>query len=327
MMKRIIAILIFWCVTLSYGQKEASNWFFGENAGIKFNLDNNTVTTLTNGQINTREGCSSISDASGNLLFYTDGSTVYNKLHQIMLNGFGLMGDKSSSQSAIVVPKPNNSNIYYIFTVGSNETKTGLNYSVIDMTLDNGMGAVTEKNNSLLGACSEKITAVLKDCVSKDIWVVTLAAEDGVSNYLNTYYAFEVSSLGVNKTPVKTTFNTFIGDVRGYLKLSPDGKKVAIANIEDGLLIYDFDASTGKLSNEQLLFINSSNGGIYPYGIEFSPNSELLYVSSYNNYSNSQDRDARNNPANHTSTLTRHLRCWFTLFRRYRKPKYCWFRL
>src|SRR5690606_37545383 len=115
------------------------------------------------GQLNTIEGCSSISDENGNLLFYTDGITVYNRLHVIMSNGFGLLGDPSSSQSAIVVPKPNDPDIYYIFTVGSNQSLTGLKYSVVDMTSDGGLGQVVQKNINLLSQCSVKVSAVLKD--------------------------------------------------------------------------------------------------------------------------------------------------------------------
>ncbi len=161
-------------------QNEASNWFFGENAGISFDLDTNTITKSFDGQLNTREGCSSISDDNGNLLFYTDGLNVWNKNHSIMSNGFGLNGDESSTQSAIIVPKPNNPNIYYVFTVDDRERDGftyGLNYSEIDMSLDSGLGSVTVKNVNLLAASSEKITAVLKDCITEAVWVVTFASE------------------------------------------------------------------------------------------------------------------------------------------------------
>ena len=124
-----------------FSQEEASNWYFGENAGIQFANDG-SITVLNDGQLNTIEGCSSISDSNGNLLFYTDGITVYNRQHTILNNGFGLLGDPSSSQSAIVVPKPNDPDIYYIFTVGSNQSQTGLKYSVVDMTRDGGLGQV-----------------------------------------------------------------------------------------------------------------------------------------------------------------------------------------
>lgn len=291
-------------------QNEAANWYFGFGAGIQFDQLNGTVAAVNNGQLNTFEGCASISDADGNLLFYTDGITVYNKNNTVMQNGSGLFGDSSSTQSAIIVPKPNDPNIYYIFTVDvkfENEpVHNGFNYSVVDMTLDGGSGAVTsDKNIKLLDRTSEKITAVLKDCITKSIWVVTLASEDGTEPVYNTYHAFEVNALGVSNISVKSVFNLNITDQRGYLKLSPDGTKMVSANMkgnfddpsnQDQLLLYDFDENTGIASNQQRLSISSQN--IYPYGVEFSPNSQLLYVSSTN------DQGANNPSAIHTSSLS-----------------------
>jgi hypothetical protein len=77
-----------------------------------------------------------------------------------MANGYGLLGNRSSTQSAIIVPKPRNPYVYYIFTVdepnelNADETTSmtgtpnnGLNYSQVDMRLNNGLGDIvsTEK--------------------------------------------------------------------------------------------------------------------------------------------------------------------------------------
>lgn len=305
-MKKHISLAILCFIGLSsFAQYEASNWYFGENAGITFDLVNNSLTPLTNGKLNTREGCASISDNAGHLLFYTDGVTVWNKNHEQMKNGTGLQGDSSSTQSAIIVPKPQDDNIYYVFTVDNdlNEINFGLNYSEIDITQDNGLGAITAKNINLLPWCSEKITAVLKDCITKSLWVVTLASENGTLKNFNTYHAYEVTSAGVNHTSVTSTFNISITDQRGYLKLAPNGTKIASANVRNGLYLYDFDITSGKLTNEQYIEIKSNNNGIFPYGVEFSPNSDLLYVHASNSFFDSENLDRNNDPQNHTSTL------------------------
>ncbi|WP_417875137.1 T9SS type B sorting domain-containing protein [Xanthomarina gelatinilytica] len=284
-----------------FSQEEASNWYFGENAGIQFANDG-SITVLNDGQLNTIEGCSSISDSNGNLLFYTDGITVYNRQHTILNNGFGLLGDPSSSQSAIVVPKPNDPDIYYIFTVGSNQSLTGLKYSVVDMTRDGGLGQVVQKNINLLTQCSEKVSAVLKDCASQTIWVIALSNPGGnATSPLNTFHAFEVTTTGVNTTAVVSTIDGMgISDLRGYLKFSPSGEKLACANVQrDGLFLFDFDKQTGIVSNNQRLNISSPYDE--PYGVEFSPNSEMLYVSSSNDYFNSADDHL---PSKHFSALT-----------------------
>ena len=303
-MKKILSLII---LTISFGlyaQQEASNWYFGENAGIQFDAGAGTVTAVTDGQLNTREGCSSISDANGNLLFYSDGTTVWNRNHVAMQNGNGLLGNSSSTQSAIIVAKPSDPNIYYIFTVDTrfpqNSPDDGLNYSEVDMTLDGGLGAVTLKNINLMSLCSEKVSAVLKDCVTKSLWVIAFGSLAGTGDVFNTYHAFEITAAGVNTTAVTSSFPISIGERRGYLKFSPDGTKMASANMNDGLLLYDFDVNTGIVSNQLPLPLNGTNTA--SYGLEFAPNNELLYVHSSNDYFDPSGGTG-SNPVNHSSTL------------------------
>ena len=91
--------------------------------------------------MNAYEGCATASDTAGNLLFYTDGATVWNANHVPMLNGNGLNG-LGSTQAAIVVPAPLNLNKYYIFTVDTNGGVRGFCYNEVDMTLNGGLGDV-----------------------------------------------------------------------------------------------------------------------------------------------------------------------------------------
>ncbi|MCL6265265.1 T9SS type B sorting domain-containing protein [Flagellimonas myxillae] len=286
MLYRYLKVLLFFMGSLAtYAQGETSNWFFGNGAGITFNNDG-TVSSLSGGRINTFEGCASISDGIGNLLLYTDGITVYDRTHNVMQGGSGLYGDPSSTQSAIVVQKPQDPNILYIFTVDTStfegDPDRGLSYSVVDMTLNGGNGGITQRNVNLLSDCSEKITAVIKNCSEESIWVVTLGSQDGSEGPFNTYHAFEVSTAGVNTTSVKSTFPGLeILDPRGYLKFSADGKKLASANMAFGLQLYDFDNTTGMVSNQSQVPITAPNK--VPYGLEFSPNQRFLYVHTSNN--------------------------------------------
>lgn len=304
-MKKIFLILSLTLCAHLWAQNQAANWYFGYGAGVKFDVANGTVSSANNGSLSTNEGSASISDENGNLLFYTDGSVVFNKNHQVMQNGSGLYGDSSSTQSAIIVPKPDDVNIYYVFTVDNrlDGNDFGLNYSIVDMTLAGGLGSVTNKNVNLLTLCTEKISAVIKDCVTKSIWVITLASENGGLGPINSFHAFEVNDNGVNTTPVTSTFNDLnIFDKRGYLKLSPDGNKLISANVQSGLFLYGFDSATGIVSNQQQLYINSNSA--LAYGVEFSPSSELLYVHSSNDFFDPDNQGEGNNPANHRSTLT-----------------------
>lgn len=285
-MLRINFILLFilLCPLLAVSQGETSNWYFGNGAGITFNNDG-SVNAVTDGQLDTFEGCATISDSFGGLLFYTDGIVVYNQDHVVMENGNGLFGDPSSTQSALIVPKPGNPDVFYIFTVDTsvfeNDPDRGLNYSVVDISLNEGKGSVVQKNIQLLADCSEKIAAIVKDCSDQSIWILTLASVGGALPTFNTFHAYEVNTTGVVLPSVKTTFdNLAIEDPRGYLKLTPDGTKLVSANASFGLYIYDFDAATGIASNQQKITISANEKSAY--GVEFSPSSQYLYTHTSN---------------------------------------------
>jgi len=166
-----LTILLIFIYCFSFSQKEGLYWYFGRHAGLGFH---NGYPEAMTGSIVTSEGCATISDKDGNLQFYTDGITVYNWSHQIMQNGTDLFGDPSSTQSGVIVPVPNNPDLYYIFTV-SNLDKKGLGagfcYSTVNMQLDNGQGAVVEKNVVLFEPTSERITSV-KHANAYGIWVI-----------------------------------------------------------------------------------------------------------------------------------------------------------
>tara|TARA_B110000046_G_scaffold86197_1_gene94280 strand:+ start:9135 stop:12989 length:3855 start_codon:yes stop_codon:yes gene_type:complete len=276
-MKKGFFLLFFLITTICYSQKQANIWYFGDKAGLDFN--SGTPVVLNNSEMETYEGCATISDGTGNLLFYTDGISVWNRNHQIMPNGIGLLGSTSATQSAIMVPKPNDSNIYYIFTVDDLAESDGLNYSEIDISLNSGLGDVTtNKNINLLTPTTEKITAVLHQN-GVDIWVIT----HGWNN--NNFYAYLVSSSGVNTIPIISSVGTIVDGLTpnsaGVLKISPDGKKIVICNAESHAELIDFNTANGTFNNPILLNTRSGN-----YGAEFSPSGELLYVSNIYNDSN-----------------------------------------
>lgn len=278
--KSLLLIIFFLTFLLNHAQNEAAVWYFGNNAGVDFNTGSPVV--LTDGQLNTNEGCSTISNSNGDLLFYTDGITVWDKNHNIMPNGTGLLGDPSSTQSGIIVPKPNNPDIYYIFTVAQLANSDGFRYSEVDLTLNLGNGDVnTNKNILLTTPTTEKISAI-EHANGNDIWVITHDWNN------NNFLAYLVTSTGINTTPIISSVGSdHTGDIDntiGYLKFSPSGEKLAIANTftPNFVEIFDFDTATGIVTNPILLDNNFHINDAGPYGIEFSPNSELLYVTDVN---------------------------------------------
>ncbi|WP_196888526.1 gliding motility-associated C-terminal domain-containing protein [Aureivirga sp. CE67] len=260
--------LLYFIFTVSvFAQKESSIWFFGENAGLDFNT--NPPTPIV-GEMETLEGCTSICTPEGDLLFYSDGIDVWNKNHESMFPidtpiEDKLGGENSSTSSGMVVPYPNDDTKYFIFTVHTDDTdfeeiSTGLKYSTIDMTLNAGLGGVveSEKNIQLLNKCSEKLTAT-KTSDGTGFWLLT--------HYENKFYAYKVTSSGVNETPItsevgpdielilapldNTTINyddVAVTNMRGYMKFNLQGTKLISAFYSNNK-IEDFPALSNDYNN------------------------------------------------------------------------------
>jgi hypothetical protein len=260
---------------ISLAQKQANRWYFGMNAGLDFN--SGAPVPVTDGALNTSEGCSSIADAQGALLFYTDGITVYNRQHGIMPNSGDLMGDISSTQSALIVPKPGDPNLYYIFTTDADGGPDGFRYNIVDLTLDSGRGDVSVKNVLLKNNPTEKISAV-GNPTGTGYWVLT---HDWGTN---DFYAYPLTAAGLDTTPVISsvgTLHSFSNFQNGYgqMKFSPDGHKVALGiGYQDIYELFDFDNSTGIVSHP-ITF----NTGYSSYGLEFSADNSKLYTTRYDN--------------------------------------------
>lgn len=161
---KYVAIVFFLVLSFPlFSQGEAANWFFGNGGGLIFDLNTDTVTStnVASTTMNTNEGCSSISDFNGNLLFYTDGRNVWDKNHQVMPNanynaGKGLLGDPSSTSSGLIIPRPGNPNNYYVFTVDEphhnnawaypNQGPADINGNSLDSYIDNTRNSGTVPN-------------------------------------------------------------------------------------------------------------------------------------------------------------------------------------
>lgn len=251
-------------------------WYFGDKAGINFN--SGTAIPVLDGQMQSHEGCASISNSQGQILFYTNGGPfsnksyiggVWNKNHQIMPNGdlSTAASCNSASQAALIVPDPNDYAKYYIFTTDCQENSMagGLRYHKVNMALDSGLGDVTDKNMALAPSVVEGLTGAQHNN-GTDYWVVTSELNT------NVFFAYQITSSGI-QTSVSTALGNNTNQVTGQMSISPDGTKLAFATVFDTYL-YDFNNATGQLSNFIAL-------GVPSYGCSFSPNSQLLYANEY----------------------------------------------
>ncbi len=267
--KRLLPGIFLLLFTVSgFGQPETSVWYFGEHAGIDFR--SGAAVPIT-GSITTSEGTAVACDQNGQLLFYTDGITVFNRHHRIMANGTALKGHTSSMQSALIIPAVGDPSRYYLFTAPAQEKPGGVYYNIVNMNGDDGNGAVEEKNVLLFDLATEKITAA-KHCNGKDIWVLTRPYNT------SAYYAYLVTDEGVNTNPVVSYGSDISGrkSYCGILKLSPDGSRLVSVNDIVSIELSDFDNSTGIISNT--FDLSNQQLGI-GFGAEFSTDSRLLYIS------------------------------------------------
>jgi hypothetical protein len=147
MMKRILLLLSITSTLISLNaQKETDHWYFGVSAGLNF-TSGTPVQESPPIAYSINEGTSSISTSSGNLMLWCDGTQLFNANHAVTPNGAGLNGDISTTQSSIFVPKPGSATQFYLFTLAPDGGSNGFQYSIVDMTLDGGLGDITATKN------------------------------------------------------------------------------------------------------------------------------------------------------------------------------------
>jgi len=266
-----------------FSQRETDHWYFGDKAGIHFNKGN--VDVIEDSQMTTNNGSSSISDSQGNLLFYTDGQTIWNKNHEIMINGEGLHGELNNTQSSIIIPKPNSNTTFYVFTTRKTELSSPLvypmiYYSEIEFSTSRPLGWVKYKNMPLTHSTANKITAV-HHSNGKDIWVITYGS-NAYEAENDIFYAIKVTEDGVERpfTTTQLEYVEYANSYDGEMKISPDGSTIALYN--DGLIrFFNFDSTTGLFSKLKYVTIAEFGGAGYAaYGLTFSPDSKFLYYSA-----------------------------------------------
>ncbi|MBK6263506.1 gliding motility-associated C-terminal domain-containing protein [Marivirga sp. S37H4] len=260
-------------LTLFEEEKQVANfWYFGDGAGIDFNGDAGPQP-VTDGNIEAEEGCATVSDDNGELLFYTNGDVIWDSEHNVMANGTGLGGDPLASQGVIAVAHGADPSLYYIFV--SEDVSSGssaFSYALVDMKLNNGLGDVVLKNRRIYTKNTEKISA--QGVQNTNVLTHELGS--------NTYRSFPVNDRGINAAEFISKGSTYLSNesATGYLKYAAGGEKVAQAYNSGGAFI-DFLRSDSVDQDWEAALIDINFGGEV-YGIEFSPSTNLLYATLRN---------------------------------------------
>lgn len=204
--------------------------------------------------------------------------SIWNANHTLMPNGFGLLGNPSSTSSCVIVPYPAHPGMYYVFCVEPNVSNyPKASYNVVDLKLNNGKGGLVIKNKILFSFTDEKI-AITRHCNGHDFWIVLHQALS------DDYVSYLLTANGLSTNPVTSKIKESNGGniELGFLKFSPEGKYLADARcLGRKLLLHKFNTTTGKITpylSDDNKWVPEFTGQTF-YGIAFSANSENLYAT------------------------------------------------
>ena len=296
-------ILLLLCSSLAAQNvpKYDYNWIFGiygtapsnyyGNTQLNF-LSNAPTINYFDGGMRFRVNNIAMSNAAGDLQFYFNGTTAWNKNYEVMLDSID-EGTQAINptipnaflQGCIVLPYPEHDSLYmliyskqvliYDTIFGAWAYGTGLRYSLIDMSGNSGLGSAVAKDVHLLDndTLSEGRINAIKHANGRDFWVMMPRAESG-------YQLFLLSPNGIEYQDFQPEFDYPNGI--GMMNFSPDGTKCAVWSIlafgycPDTLVMYDFDRCTGLMSNRKEMVKEINNHYGY-YGLAYSPDSRYLY--------------------------------------------------
>ncbi len=266
--------------------QEGSKWYFGGNAGLDFS--NNPPSPITDGKLNTPEGTSAIANSKGQLLFYSDGITIYNKDGEVMqcfelANCVPLKGSPNSTQSVLIVPQPTCRGCEYLFNVFTTSDINGeklLTVSVVDMRRNNGKGMIIEQNTTLQTPTTERIVSARND-VDSTYWVIS---HDYGTNKFRIFHATP-GGLVETSSPELGMVHDSPNEAEGYMKFSsPDSasgqRRLAViipGPPQNYVELFNFNDSTGVLTYDKTIDLGPAPP--IAYGIEFSPTGEKMYIS------------------------------------------------
>lgn len=289
-MTRVLLFVFFFLMSFQFSFAQQENmWAFGTDAGLDFTTG--SPVFVTTGLV-ADEACASVCGDNGRLLFYTEGTYVWDSTGNLMPNGSDLTNvpgsgpgpfttTYSATQGALIVPMPDSAGKYYLFSLTDFSTAGYLYYSVVDMSLNNGLGDVEAGRKGILvdSNFSERMTAVVGEHC--DIWLLVCSRDPA-------FKAYNISSSGIDTAAVVSAVG--IGgsidiESMGSIAISPDRTKLGATTflpLSDniGASLFDFDPATGIVSNPLPLILDTASTSATCYSICFSPDNSKLYINS-----------------------------------------------
>ena len=266
----VVSILLFSNNLFSQTNSYDRHWYFGPYNS--FDWISGSPVLVAGCAMNNIEGSATANNVNGNLLFYGGDDKIYNANHTLMPNSVGLNCTTTPKQGPISVQVPASANRYYYIYPGGYGAP--LKYSIIDMTLQSGLGdiAAGSKNIQLRAANAEGIIAIRKPIVCSEYWIITHDASN------NRFYIEQINSSGISNFSSQN-----IGPVcdiqAGFMDYSRFTGKLAMLYGSFNVALFDFNATTGVISNYVNVPLPSIAGCLEYYSLAFSPNGTKLYVA------------------------------------------------
>lgn len=263
-------------------------------------------TTSLNIQFYLDQTMGTISDRYGNLQFYTNGCDVMTKNHQLMSNGDSLnvpfSGPWQEDNCArdlsygphsglIILPVPGTNDRYGIFHLRYDADSApyplyffspqSLLYTLVDMSAENGLGRVEQKNVLVEKDTFCDLLAAVRHGNGRDWWIAAPKPGSG-DKASDKILLFRLTPYGVEGPFVKKTGLRWKGNPNtfavGQAVFSPDGNRYARFDTENGVQLFCFDRCSGEFTCAlQLTFPGDT---VSAAGISFSPNGRFLYAST-----------------------------------------------
>lgn len=299
----IILVLLLFSFSVSGQNYYDNNWLLSGGNGaaiINFSRGFPKITTDTFPII--FEGASaSISNIDGEIQFYTNGCSIYNAQNLLIENGDNInpgfvndnwcdefSGYPNVKQSTLIVPWPQKIGQYLILhqTVELYDEPTDqLSFvekflsTTVDMSANGGLGKVVDKNTLVdLRLYEAGGQALNRHANGIDWWLVSPLRDT------NQYAVYLIDSAGIELESIQTIGNTDSRRTRGGGQsiFNPFGDKFMRYVSVSGLQIFDFDRSTGELSNFEFVEMPAEyHPDIGFGGMGVSPNGRFAYVSTF----------------------------------------------
>lgn len=265
-----------------YGQNYSGNiWYFGNPPqGIVFNRPDDSASMANEvvGNLGTGGGAVAVDPLTMQVLFYTDGSAIYDAENQPIAGGGPLNGDPNLNQAVVVTPDPGNALQYFIFT---NDGAGNISSTIIDIA---AMGNAAPGEHPLGAIVTEdQITGIANASDGMIVFadgnplVYYFAYHDAATNELVIMTIGPMAALvEVDRQSLTASLNasniSFVEMAGGTFRLAVSPNE-ANRNVE----LFVFDPAAGSLTHDGALANSAGPEGVFD--TEWSANGSYLYVS------------------------------------------------